>query len=66
MRFAVDLFNVSNSKPILTVDQNRDVSAGAAFSNVDFLQPGNSNTSIGLLTGYQDPFRARLSLRWEF
>jgi len=66
MRFAVDLFNVSNSKPILTVDQNRDVSAGAAFSNVDFLKPGNSNTNIGLLTGYQDPFRARLSLRWEF
>jgi len=66
MRFAVDLFNVSNSKPISQVDQNRDISAGTAFSNVDFLKPGNSNTNIGLLTGYQEPFRARMSLRWEF
>ncbi|HSM86912.1 MAG TPA: carboxypeptidase regulatory-like domain-containing protein [Candidatus Limnocylindrales bacterium] len=66
MRFAIDLFNVSNSKPVLAVDQNRDLTLGAAFSNPDFLKPGNSNSNIQVLTGYQDPFRARFSLRWEF
>ncbi|MBZ5529946.1 MAG: carboxypeptidase regulatory-like domain-containing protein [Acidobacteriia bacterium] len=66
VRFAVDLFNVTNSKTATVVDQNRDLSGGAAFSNVDFNKPGNSNTNAGLLTGYQEPFRARFSLRWEF
>jgi hypothetical protein len=63
-RFAIDLFNVSNSKPILAVDQNRDLSVDTAFSNPDFLKPGNPSASI--FSGFQDPFRARFSLRWEF
>ena len=66
VRLAVDLFNVADSKPVIKVDQNRDLTLGAAFSNVDFLKPGNSNSNFGVLTGYQDPFRARFSLRWEF
>jgi hypothetical protein len=66
MRFSMDLFNVSNSKPIIVVDQNRDLSGGTAFSNPDFLKPGSSNSNLGLLTGFQDPFKARFSLRWEF
>ncbi len=64
MRFAIDLFNVSNSKPILQVDQTRDISVGAAFSNPDFLKPGNPTANI--FGGFQDPFRARFSVRWEF
>jgi hypothetical protein len=66
LRFSAALFNISNSKPVLFVDQNRDLSGGTAFSNPDFLKPGNSNSQIGLLTGYQEPFRARFSLKWEF
>ncbi len=64
MRFAIDLFNVSNSKPILQVDQTRDLSGGTAFSNPDFLKPGNPTANI--FGGFQDPFRARFSVRWEF
>jgi hypothetical protein len=64
MRFAIDLFNVSNSKPILQVDQTRDISGGLAFSNPDFLKPGNPTANI--FSGFQDPFRARFSVRWEF
>jgi hypothetical protein len=66
IRFSAALFNISNSKPVQFVDQNRDLSGGAAFSNPDFLRPGNSNSTIGLLTGFQEPFRARFSLKWEF
>jgi hypothetical protein len=66
IRFSAALFNISNSKPVQFVDQNRDLSGGAAFSNPDFLRPGNSNSAIGLLTGFQEPFRARFSLKWEF
>ena len=66
MRFSAALFNISNSKPVLFVDQNRDLSGGTAGSNPDFLKPGNSNSGIGLLTGFQEPFRARFSVRWEF
>jgi len=66
MRFSAALFNISNSKPVLFVDQNRDLGGGTAGSNPDFLKPGNSTSNIGLLTGYQEPFRARFSVRWEF
>jgi hypothetical protein len=59
LRFAADLFNVSNSKPVFTVDQNRDISLGVAGSNPDFRQPGG-------LVPYQLPFYARFSVRWEF
>jgi hypothetical protein len=56
LRFATDLFNVSNSKPVFSVDQNRDISLGLANSNPDFRNP---------LT-FQAPFYARFSVRWEF
>jgi len=56
LRFGADLFNITNSKPILTVDQSRDISGQAANTNADFRQP---------LT-YQRPFYARFSVRFEF
>jgi hypothetical protein len=56
LRFAADLFNVTNSKPITNVNQNRDLSFQTANSNPDFRNP----------FGWQRPFNARLSLRWEF
>jgi hypothetical protein len=64
--FAMDLFNVSNSKPTIAVDQNRDLGGGAAFSNPDFLRAGNPNYPGGVFTGFQDPFRARFSVKWQF
>jgi len=59
LRFSADLFNVSNSKPVFSVDQNRDISLGVAGSNPDFLKPGSTQA-------YQLPFYARFSVRWEF
>jgi len=64
VRFAADLFNVSNSKPVTVVDQTRDLSGSFAGSNPDFLRPGSPTS--GIFNGFQEPFRARLSLRWEF
>lgn len=66
VRLVMDLFNVTNSKPALIVDQNRDLSGGAAGSNLDFLKAGSLISQSTLLTGYQEPFRARFALRWEF
>jgi len=63
-RLAADLFNVTDSKPITVVDQTRDLTLSTAGSNPDFLKPGSPVT--GVLNGFQEPFRARLSLRWEF
>ena len=56
IRFATDLFNVSNSKPVFTVDQNRDISFSTIGSNLDFRNP----------LSFQAPFYARFSVRWEF
>jgi len=56
LRFGADLFNVSNSKPTFSVDQNRDISFSTIGSNKDFRNP---------LT-FQLPFYARFSLRLEF
>src|SRR4029079_10961952 len=56
LRFAADLFNVSNSKPTFTVDETRDISFSSIGSNVDFRNP----------LSFQAPFYARFSVRWEF
>ena len=67
LRLGADLFNLANSKTLLRVDQNAQRSVG--IGNADFGKPngigpsavnGNSNP------GYQRPFYARLSVKFEF
>ncbi len=63
LHFGADLFNVSNQRTQLRIDQNRDRSFGVP--NADFLKPVGSG-NIGIPLGFQRPFYARLNVRWEF
>ncbi|HET7186359.1 MAG TPA: hypothetical protein VFI82_16880, partial [Terriglobales bacterium] len=56
LKIGADLFNLANSKTILTVDQFNALSNLPVGSNKDFQTP---NT-------FQAPFYARFSVRWEF
>ena len=56
LRFGVDVFNVTNTKVALTIDQNRDLSFAALNSNIDFRRA----------LSYQSPLYARFNVRWEF
>lgn len=56
LHVGADLFNVSDSQPIRSFDQNRDLSFQAPFSNTDFQS----------ITGYQNPFYSRFSVKVQF
>ena len=67
MRLMADLFNISNQRTQLRVDQNAQRSAGVG--NVDFSKPtgiGPSATSGNTNPGYQRPFYARFGVKLEF
>jgi hypothetical protein len=56
LHLAADFFNVTNSMPVTLIDQNRDLSFQAPFSNTDFRSALN----------FQNPFYSRFSLRLQF
>ncbi len=62
LRFGVDLFNIANTKRILSIDQNIDVGTGT--TNLDFLKPNTFVATRG--DSIQSPFNARLFVRLEF
>ncbi len=67
LRFGMDLFNITDSKTLLRVDQNAQRSAGVP--NADFLKPlgiGPSSVNGNTNPGYQRPFYARFSAKIEF
>jgi Carboxypeptidase regulatory-like domain len=67
LRLGADLFNLSNNKTQLRVDQNAQRSAGVP--NVDFGKPtgvGPSAVNGNTNPGYLRPFYARLSVKFEF
>jgi len=67
LRLMADLFNISNQRTQLRVDQNAQRSAGVG--NVDFSKPtgiGPSATSGNTNPGYQRPFYARFGVKLEF
>ncbi len=61
VKLGSDLFNIANSKTQLIIDQNADVTFGTP--NVDF-QKGYQNARN--IPGYQRPFYARFSVKFEF
>jgi len=63
LHFGADLFNVTNQRTQLRVDQNEDRSF--LVKNADFLQP-TQGTGYNPLLGYQRPFYARFMVRWQF
>jgi hypothetical protein len=62
LRFGVDLFNIANTKRILSIDQNIDLGTGT--TNLDFLKPNTLVATRG--DSIQSPFNARLFFRLEF
>ncbi|HET7206633.1 MAG TPA: hypothetical protein VFI95_08640, partial [Terriglobales bacterium] len=65
LHFGTDLFNITNQRTQLRVDQNEDRSF--LVKNADFLKP-YQGTVGGLIVqpGFQRPFYGRLFVRWEF
>ncbi len=67
LRLGADLFNIANSKTQLRVNQLAQRSF--AVPNADFLKPtgiGPSGVTGNTNPGYQRPFYARMSVRFEF
>jgi len=62
IRLVADLFNVTNQRTQLRVDQRAQVSLGIV--NADFLKPIGGGVNIN--PGYQRPFYARFGARFEF
>ncbi len=56
LRTGADLFNIFDTRTVITVDQNRDLSFKAANSNQDFTKP----------LSFNNPFYARFSVKMEF
>jgi hypothetical protein len=63
LHFGADLFNITNQRNQLRIDQNEDRSFGVP--NVDFKKTVGSG-NIGVPLGFQRPFYGRLFIRWEF
>jgi hypothetical protein len=64
LHFGADLFNITNQKTQLRVDQNEDRSFGVA--NADFLKPTQGNVGFSPGLAFQAPFHARLFAKWVF
>jgi Carboxypeptidase regulatory-like domain len=63
LHFGADLFNITNQKTLLRINQNQDLSY--LVTNVDFKKPAQG-TGLNPNLGYQSPFRARLFVKWDF
>ncbi|HZR31717.1 MAG TPA: TonB-dependent receptor [Terriglobales bacterium] len=65
LHLGTDLFNITNQRTQLRVDQNQDRSF--LVSNADFLKPYQGTTGgLNPIVGFQRPFNARLFARWTF
>jgi len=67
LKVGVDLFNITNNRTLLRVDQAAQSRFGVG--NADFLKPlGNGPSAVNGNTnpGYLRPFNARVSVRYEF
>jgi len=67
IRLMADLFNLTDQRTLLRVDQRAQVTVGNP--NVDFLKPygtGPSSTTGNTNPAYQRPFYARFGVKFEF
>ncbi len=60
LKFLADMFNLTNQKRVVRIDQYRQLDGGV--TNPDFLKPDNFLFAYP----YQVPFHARLAVRFEF
>ncbi len=67
LHLGFDIFNITNQRTLLRVDQQRQSRFGVG--NADFLKPsgiGPSAVNGNANPAYQRPLYARFSVRWEF
>ena len=67
IRLMADLFNLTDQRTLLRLDQNKQRTVGAL--NVDFGKPsgvGPSGVTGNTNPGYQRPFYARFGVKFEF
>jgi hypothetical protein len=63
LHFGADLFNITNQKTLLRIDQSED--RQFLVTNADFKKP-TQGTGYAPQLGYQAPFHARLFVKWDF
>ncbi len=63
LKFVADLFNIFNEQRIVRVDQDGEVGYSPGTVNPDFLKP---SVALGFADPYENPFSARLAVRFEF
>ncbi len=62
VKFVADLFNLFNEQAIVRVNQWGEINESPGTANPDFLKP-----ALGQFADpYQNPFNARLAVRFEF
>lgn len=67
LRFAIDMFNIANTKRELSINQNVDLSWGAL--NADFKKPGFGAVNAqgqNLILGFVQPFSSRATVSFNF
>ena len=63
LHFGADFFNITNQKTLQRIDQFQDRSFQVL--NADFQKP-TQGTGLNPLSGFQEPFSARLFAKWVF
>ncbi|MBZ5609354.1 MAG: carboxypeptidase regulatory-like domain-containing protein [Acidobacteriia bacterium] len=64
LRFVADLFNLFNQQEVIRVNQNFEINNSPGQKNPDFLLPDLQDFYNS--GAYQNPFSARLAIRFEF
>ena len=66
IKLVADLFNLFNEQNLVRVNQFSEINNSPGVSNPDFLKPYLSGVPVVFPDPYEDPFSARLAVRFEF
>ena len=66
IKFVADLFNLFNQQNVVRVNQFSELDGSPGSSNPDFQKPYLAGVPVVFPDPYQDPFTARLAVRFEF
>jgi hypothetical protein len=66
LKFVADLFNIFNEQKLVRVNQFGEVGGSPGTANPDFLKPALSGDPVTFADPYENPFSARLAVRFEF
>jgi hypothetical protein len=66
VKFVADLFNIFNEQKVVRVNQFGEVGGSPGTANPDFLKPALSGDPVTFGDPYENPFNARLAVRFEF